>query len=133
MGQLPEGSVHLIQSVEDAEAFTPRDEQKIAYTTQTTLSVDDTKAIIAVLQRAISEACRAAQGRHLLCDDNRQEAVKQIAPSCDALIVVGAPNSSNSQRLVETAKRCGCNARYWSQRGDEIDIGRLGDPSGRSG
>jgi 4-hydroxy-3-methylbut-2-en-1-yl diphosphate reductase len=128
MGQLPDGSIHLVQSVEDAEAFMPRDEQKIAYTTQTTLSVDDTRTIVAVLQRRFPKLAGPRKEDICYATTNRQEAVKQIAPSCDALIVVGAPNSSNSQRLVETAKRCGCSRAMLIGRGEDIDVGRLGNP-----
>jgi 4-hydroxy-3-methylbut-2-enyl diphosphate reductase len=128
MGQLPEGSIHLIQSVEDAETFVPRNEERLAYTTQTTLSVDDTRAIIAVLQRRFPKLVGPSKEDICYATTNRQEAVKQIAPACDALIVVGAPNSSNSQRLVETARRCGCRRAVLVSRGEEIDAQWLGTP-----
>src|SRR6478672_7576266 len=95
MGQLPEGSVHLIETIDDALAFTPKNPDALAYTTQTTLSVDDTRAIA--------------------------EAVKRIAPLCDRLIVVGSPNSSNSLRLVEVAERAGCPRAMLVQCAAEID------------
>lgn len=126
MGQLPEGAVSLIETVADAESFTPPDPQKLAYTTQTTLSVDDTREIIDVLTRRFPAIQAPHKEDICYATTNRQEAVKQIAAQCDALIVVGAPNSSNSLRLVETASRAGTRNAFLVQRASEIDWQGLG-------
>jgi len=107
LGQLPPGAMTLIETVADAEAFRPRDPAALAYATQTTLSVDDTAEIVAVLQRRFP--AMAAPHKEDICyaTTNRQEAVKRIAAACDRLIVVGSPTSSNSLRLVEVARRAG--------------------------
>ena len=119
MGQLPEGAVTLVESVEDVERLAPVSGD-IAYVTQTTLSVDDTREIIAALNRRFPQI--AAPHKEDICyaTTNRQEAVKAIAPRCDALIVVGSPNSSNSQRLREVAEREGCRIVRLILRADEI-------------
>lgn len=120
-GQVPEGTMTLIETVEDAEGFAPGDPDSLAFLTQTTLSVDDTAAIIAVLQRRFP-AIAAPRGEDICyATSNRQGAVKAIAPICDALYVIGAPNSSNSLRLVEVAEREGTPARL-IQRADDIDF-----------
>ncbi|WP_429912730.1 4-hydroxy-3-methylbut-2-enyl diphosphate reductase [Glycocaulis sp.] len=121
MGQLPEGAIHLIETVEQAESFTPRDPQKIAYVTQTTLSVDDTAAIVEALQARFP--AMAAPHKEDICyaTTNRQEAVKALAPRCDLVLVVGAPNSSNSVRLVEVAKRAGAKNARLVQNASEMD------------
>lgn len=123
MGQLPEGAIHLIETVEDAQAFTPRDPQKLAYVTQTTLSVDDTAAIVDVLQQRFP--AMAAPHKEDICyaTTNRQEAVKALAPRCDLVLVVGAPNSSNSVRLVEVAKRAGVPDARLVQSAADLDYG----------
>jgi 4-hydroxy-3-methylbut-2-enyl diphosphate reductase len=107
MGQLPKGSITLIESVEDARAFAPQDPARLAFVTQTTLSVDDTAEIVAVLQERFP--AMAAPHKEDICyaTTNRQEAVKKLALNCDRLLVVGSPASSNSVRLVEVAKRAG--------------------------
>ena len=107
MGQLPEDAVALIETVADAEAFTPRDPANVAFVTQTTLSVDDTAEIVAALRRRFPEI--AAPHKEDICyaTTNRQEAVKRLAGQCDLLLVVGSQNSSNSVRLVEVAVRAG--------------------------
>jgi 4-hydroxy-3-methylbut-2-enyl diphosphate reductase len=128
MGQLPHGAVCLIESVRDAEAFTPKDPGRVAYTTQTTLSVDDTKEIVAVLQKRFPKLVGPSKEDICYATTNRQDAVKKIAANCDAMIVVGAPYSSNSQRLVETAQRSGCAHAFLVQRGDDIDFLALGQP-----
>ena len=112
MGQLPPGAVTLIETAADAEVFEPADPAKIAFVTQTTLSVDDTAAIVGVLQRRFPAI--AAPRREDICyaTTNRQEAVKAIAARCDTMLVVGARNSSNSVRLVEVALRAGARAAY---------------------
>jgi 4-hydroxy-3-methylbut-2-enyl diphosphate reductase len=107
LGQLPEGAMTLVETLADAEAFQPRDPARLAFATQTTLSVDDTAEIVAVLRRRFPQM--AAPHKEDICyaTTNRQEAVKAIASACDRLIVVGSPTSSNSLRLVEVAKRAG--------------------------
>jgi len=127
----------LIETVEDAEAFTPADPDNLAFLTQTTLSVDDTAAIVATLQRRFP-AIHAPKGEDICyATSNRQAAVKAIAARCDAVYVIGAPNSSNSLRLVEVAEREGTPARL-IQRADEIDfawldgVGTLGLTAGAS-
>jgi 4-hydroxy-3-methylbut-2-enyl diphosphate reductase len=138
MGQLPEGSVHLIETIADALAFTPRDPEALAYTTQTTLSVDDTRAIAEVLKERFPRMVGPRKDDICYATTNRQEAVKQIAPLCDRLIVVGSPNSSNSLRLVEVAERAGCPRAMLVQSAAEIDwnefagIGSLGITAGAS-
>lgn len=126
MGQLPPGSVTLIETVADAESFEPRDPARLAYLTQTTLSVDDTAAIVKVL--AARFPAITAPHREDICyaTTNRQVAVKQIAGQVDAMIVVGAPNSSNSQRLREVAEREGCSVSVLIQRASDIDWDALG-------
>jgi 4-hydroxy-3-methylbut-2-enyl diphosphate reductase len=121
MGQLPKGSVHLIETIADARAFTPKDEDALAYTTQTTLSVDDTRAIVEVLQERFPRIVGPRKDDICYATTNRQEAVKRIASACDRLIVVGSPNSSNSLRLVEVAKRAGCPRAMLVQSASEID------------
>jgi 4-hydroxy-3-methylbut-2-enyl diphosphate reductase len=125
MGQLPEGAISLIETVEDARRFAPRLPARIAYVTQTTLSIDDTSAIVAVLRARFPEI--AGPHREDICyaTTNRQDAVKQVAPQVDAMIVVGSPNSSNSQRLVEVARRAGCPCAMLVERASEIAWDRL--------
>ncbi len=138
MGQLPEGSVHLIETIADALAFTPKDPEALAYTTQTTLSVDDTRAIAEVLKDRFPRMVGPRKDDICYATTNRQEAVKRIAPLCDRLIVVGSPNSSNSLRLVEVAERGGCPRAMLVQSAAEIDwddfagIGSLGITAGAS-
>ena len=121
MGQLPDGEVLLVETVEDVERLDVRDPDHLAYITQTTLSVDDTAEIVSALQSRFPNI----QGPHKedICyaTTNRQEAVKAVAPKADALLVVGAPNSSNSRRLVEVASRAGCNYAQLVQRATDID------------
>ncbi|KAA9016805.1 4-hydroxy-3-methylbut-2-enyl diphosphate reductase [Sphingobium limneticum] len=120
-GQVPEGTMTLIETVEDAEAFAPADADNLAFLTQTTLSVDDTAAIVATLERRFP-TISAPKGEDICyATSNRQTAVKAIAAKCDALYVIGAPNSSNSLRLVEVAEREGTPARL-IQRAAEIDF-----------
>jgi 4-hydroxy-3-methylbut-2-enyl diphosphate reductase len=121
MGQLPEGWVHLIETIDDALAFTPKDADALAYTTQTTLSVDDTRAIAEVLKWRFPPMVGPRKDDICYATTNRQEAVKRIAPLCDRLIVVGSPNSSNSLRLVEVAERAGCPRAMLVQCAAEID------------
>ncbi len=123
-GQVPEGSMTLIETVVDAEALAPADPEALAYLTQTTLSVDDTAAIITVLERRFPGIV-APKGEDICyATSNRQAAVKAMAHQCDAVFVIGAPNSSNSLRLVECAEREGTRAML-IQRGADIDLGWL--------
>jgi 4-hydroxy-3-methylbut-2-enyl diphosphate reductase len=138
MGQLPPGSISLIETVEDARAFLPRDPANLAFVTQTTLSVDDTREIVDELKQRFP----AINGPHKedICyaTTNRQEAIKAVAPEVDAMIVVGSPNSSNSLRLVEVAERAGCRNAVLVDRAADIDwsryqnIRRLGVSAGAS-
>ncbi|HUD52700.1 4-hydroxy-3-methylbut-2-enyl diphosphate reductase [Parvibaculum sp.] len=128
MGQLPEGAVKLVETVADAEALTPRDPAKLAFVTQTTLSVDDTADIVAVLRRRFPEIVGPHKEDICYATTNRQDAVKTIAPKSDAVIVIGAPNSSNSMRLVEVAERAGCPRAMLVQRAADIDWAALGTP-----
>jgi 4-hydroxy-3-methylbut-2-enyl diphosphate reductase len=107
LGQLPAGAITLIETVEDAQAFAPRDAANLAFVTQTTLSVDDTAQIVGVLKSRFPEM--AAPHREDICyaTTNRQDAVKRLADACDLVLVVGSKKSSNSQRLVEVALRAG--------------------------
>jgi 4-hydroxy-3-methylbut-2-enyl diphosphate reductase len=120
LGQLPPGAAALIETVEDAHRFTPRHEDQLAYITQTTLSIDDTAAIIAVLKARFPAIVGPRKDDICYATTNRQEAVKAIAGRCDRLIVVGAPNSSNSLRLVEVAERAGCPQALLVQRAADI-------------
>ena len=108
LGQLPSGAATLVETANDARQFAPRDPSKLAYITQTTLSVDDTAAIVAILKSRFPDIVGPRKEDICYATTNRQEAVKAIAARCDRLIVVGAPNSSNSLRLVEVAERAGC-------------------------
>ncbi len=121
MGQLPDGAVSLIETAAEAEALVPPDAAKLAYVTQTTLSVDDTRDVIAVLQRRFPAITGPAREDICYATTNRQEAVKEIAPQVELLLVVGAPNSSNSKRLVEVAERNGCPRGLLVQRASELD------------
>ncbi|MDX2237712.1 MAG: 4-hydroxy-3-methylbut-2-enyl diphosphate reductase [Hyphomonadaceae bacterium] len=119
MGQLPGGAITLIETVEDAQRFTPRDPANLAFATQTTLSVDDTADIVAALQARFPAI--AAPHKEDICyaTTNRQDAVKAIAARADLVLVIGAPNSSNSVRLVEVAKRWGAkDARLVAEAAD---------------
>jgi 4-hydroxy-3-methylbut-2-enyl diphosphate reductase len=121
MGQLPDGAVTLIETEAEAERFTPRDPTQLSYVTQTTLSVDDTEAIVAILKRRFPAIALPHKEDICYATTNRQEAVKAIAPQVDALVVVGSPESSNSMRLVEVARRSGCPRAVLVERAAEID------------
>ena len=121
MGQLPEGSIQLVESVEDAEGIEIDDPDKLAFITQTTLSVDDTAEMIAVLQRRFPNIHIPKKEDICYATTNRQQAVKAIASRCGALWVVGSPNSSNSQRLVEVARKLGCERSMLVQQAANID------------
>lgn len=126
MGQLPEGSVSLIETVEDVDRYQPLDPDNLGYVTQTTLSVDDTAGVIARLQERFPNLTAPAADSICYATTNRQEAVKQAAPGCDLFLIVGAPNSSNSKRLVEVALRAGAKQSLLVQRAAEIDWDNLG-------
>ena len=125
MGQLPPGAVSLIETVEDARAFQAPDPGPLAWATQTTLSVDDTAEIVAVLKARFPTIAGPHKEDICYATTNRQTAVKAIARRCDALIVVGAPYSSNSQRLVDVARKEGCARAFLAQRGAELDLDAL--------
>jgi 4-hydroxy-3-methylbut-2-enyl diphosphate reductase len=120
MGQLPPGAVTLVESVADARAFTPRDAQKLAFVTQTTLSVDDTAAIVAVLRERFPAIVGPHKEDICYATTNRQASVKAIAPRIGCLYVVGSPQSSNSLRLVEVAQRAGCPTARLIERARDI-------------
>jgi 4-hydroxy-3-methylbut-2-enyl diphosphate reductase len=121
MGQLPEGAVRLIETVEDAGRIAVRDPAKLAYITQTTLSVDDTRDVIAALTRRFPAIKGPYKEDICYATTNRQEAVKAIAPRIELLLVVGAPNSSNSRRLVEVGERYGAPRSLLVQRAADLD------------
>ena len=121
MGQLPEGEVLLVETVEDVETVEVRDPEQLAYVTQTTLSVDDTTDIVAALNARFPAIVGPHKEDICYATTNRQEAVKAMAPKCDAILVVGAPNSSNSKRLVEVGARAGCKYAQLVQRAADID------------
>ena len=121
MGQLPEGEVLLVETVEDVGTLTPRDPEQLAFITQTTLSVDDTKDIVAALRARFPAIVGPHKEDICYATTNRQEAVKVIAPKVDALLVIGSPNSSNSRRLVEVARARGCSYAQLVGNATEID------------
>ena len=121
MGQLPEGEVLLVETVADVATVEVRDPKQLAFVTQTTLSVDDTADIVAALNARFPAIVGPHKEDICYATTNRQEAVKAMAPKCDAMLVVGAPNSSNSKRLVEVGSRAGCNYSQLVQRATDID------------
>ena len=121
IGQLPDGEVILVETVEDVEHIQPRDNEKLAYITQTTLSVDDTINIVEALKKRFNNIIGPHKEDICYATTNRQKAVKEIAPKIDALLVIGAPNSSNSKRLVEVGKSSGCRYAQLVQRAIDID------------
>ena len=125
MGQLPEGVVTLIETAADAHAFEPRDAAKLAFVTQTTLSVDDTAAIVSVLRSRFPLIVGPHKEDICYATTNRQAAVKAIAPKIGCLLVVGSPQSSNSLRLVEVAERAGCSVARLIEGAREIPWGEL--------
>lgn len=126
MGQLPEGEVLLVETAEDVARLIVRNPAKLAYITQTTLSVDDTAGIVAALQTRFPAIIGPHKEDICYATTNRQAAVKAIANKIDALLVIGAPNSSNSRRLVEVGATSGCNYAQLIQRAAEIDWRALG-------
>ena len=121
MGQLPEGEVLLVETVADVAGLVVRDPGKLAFITQTTLSVDDTADIAAALKARFPAIHAPAHEDICYATTNRQMAVKAIAPRIDALLVIGAPNSSNSKRLVEVGSAAGCAYSQLIQRATDID------------
>src|ERR1700753_1949444 len=121
IGQLPPGAVTLVETMGGAERVTFADPKRLAYITQTTLSIDDTIGIIEVLRRRFPAIHGPRKEDICYATTNRQAAVKTIAERCDLMLVIGAPNSSNSRRLVEVAKSSGCIAAHLVQRAEEID------------
>lgn len=119
-GQVPEGGMTLIETLQDVEELTFPKDAPLAFLTQTTLSVDDTAAIVEALKTRHPQIVGPKAEDICYATSNRQAAVKQIAPGSDLVLVIGAPNSSNSLRLVEVAERCGTRA-YLIERGDDID------------
>lgn len=138
MGQLPDGSVLLVETAEDVAGLSVDDPANLAYATQTTLSVDETAGILAALQARFPAMAGPRKEDICYATTNRQQAVKAIAPRVDALLVLGAPNSSNSKRLVEVAKGAGCARAQLVQRAADIDwthldgVARLGITAGAS-
>ncbi|WP_458758174.1 4-hydroxy-3-methylbut-2-enyl diphosphate reductase [Afipia sp. TerB] len=138
LGQLPKDAVVLIETMEAARAFQPKDPDKLAFVTQTTLSIDDTKEIVAVLKERFPNIDGPHKEDICYATTNRQAAVKKVAPFVDAMVVVGSPNSSNSQRLREVAEREGCTRSVLVQRAAELDwsmfkgVERLGITAGAS-
>jgi 4-hydroxy-3-methylbut-2-enyl diphosphate reductase len=127
MGQLPEGSVTLVETVDQVADLAVPDEAQLGYVTQTTLSVDDTADIVAALESRFPKLTAPSSESICYATTNRQEAVKMAAPGTDMFLIVGAPNSSNSRRLVEVAKRHGAADAVLVQRAGEIDWERMAD------
>ena len=121
MGQLPKGEVLLVETPEDVSRIIPRNDEKLAYITQTTLSVDDTIEIVKKLKERFPKIIGPHKEDICYATTNRQEAVKAVSPKVDALLVIGAPNSSNSKRLVEVGKSSGCKYSQMVQRASDID------------
>lgn len=138
MGQLPAGAVLLVESADDVDRLVIEGGAELAYVTQTTLSVDDAAEIVAALRRRFPEIQGPAKDDICYATTNRQQAVKSIARRCDAMLVVGAPNSSNSMRLVDVARRNGCPKATLIRRASKIDwaslagVRRLGITAGAS-
>jgi 4-hydroxy-3-methylbut-2-enyl diphosphate reductase len=126
IGQLPAGAITLVQSVAEVAGLVPRDPCNLAYATQTTLSVDDTADIVAALKTRFPDIHGPHKEDICYATTNRQEVVKKVAPMVDVMLVVGSPNSSNTQRLREVAERAGCARAALVQRAKEIDWSMLG-------
>jgi 4-hydroxy-3-methylbut-2-enyl diphosphate reductase len=127
IGQLPAGAITLIESVEEVATFVPRDPSNLAYVTQTTLSVDDTADMVAALKAKFPLIHGPHKEDICYATTNRQEVVKQVAPRVDAMVVVGSPNSSNTQRLKEVAERAGCARAALVNRAADIDWSVFGN------
>jgi 4-hydroxy-3-methylbut-2-enyl diphosphate reductase len=120
MGQLPPGAVQLIETSADAERFNPLDSSNVAFVTQTTLSVDDTADIVAILQRRFPGIATPHKEDICYATTNRQDAVKAISVACDVLLVIGSANSSNSVRLVEVGVKAGAGAAYLIDKATDL-------------
>lgn len=120
MGQLPDGAIHLIETADEARSYAPRDDNKLAFVTQTTLSLDDTAEIVAVLKSRFPGIAGPVKEDICYATTNRQNAVKAIASQVDGLVVVGGPKSSNSLRLVEVGERAGCALSILVERAVDI-------------
>ncbi len=129
MGQLPPGAVSLVETVEDVAALVPANPEKLAYVTQTTLSVDDTAEIISALKSRFPAILGPGKEDICYATTNRQASVKAIAPKIDALVVIGAENSSNSKRLVEVGAKAGCDYAVLVPRAAAIDWAKFRDVS----
>ena len=125
MGQLPDGAVALIETVEDARVFAPRDPANVAFVTQTTLSVDDTADIVAALRERFPGISAPHKEDICYATTNRQDAVKAIGGQADVVLVIGSANSSNSVRLVEVAKRAGVRGAYLIDDASKLDLAWL--------
>ena len=123
IGQLPEGNMHLVGNTKEAETLQVENPEQLAFVTQTTLSVDDTSAIIAVLKRRFPNIKAPHKEDICYATTNRQAAIKNLAQQCDAVIVIGASNSSNSARLAEVAQASGCPKSILAQSIEEIEFG----------
>lgn len=138
MGQLPHGSITLVEDEDDVDQFVPRDEEKLAYVTQTTLSVQDTQHLVERLKARFPHVVGPHKEDICYATTNRQEAVRRVAPLVDAMVVVGSRNSSNSQRLKEVAEKSGCAFAVLIDRAANIDwsrfahVERLGVTAGAS-
>ena len=122
MGQLPDGAIDLIQSVTDAENYDPKTDKNLAYITQTTLSIDDTSEIISCLSKRFPKIHSPKKEDICYATTNRQNAIKDYAHECDSFIVVGSKNSSNSNRLVEVAKKSGCDLSVLLENASNLNI-----------
>ena len=120
MGQLPEGSIDLIQDEDEAKKYKFKEKKKLAFVTQTTLSIDDTKSIIGILKDRFPDIREPHKEDICYATTNRQMAVKNIAKSCDVFFIIGSRNSSNSVRLVEVAKKSGCDNTHLIHSQSEI-------------
>ena len=127
MGQLPGDCIDLIENVEDAEKYSKKNESKLAFITQTTLSVDDTKEIINILKRKFPEINEPKKEDICYATTNRQSAVKKIAKNCDMFFVIGSRNSSNSVRLVEVAKNNGCDKSELIHSESKVPLDKIAD------
>ncbi|PRY20268.1 4-hydroxy-3-methylbut-2-enyl diphosphate reductase [Aliiruegeria haliotis] len=138
MGQLPDGDVLLVETTDDVPGLEVRDPDRLAYVTQTTLSIDDTAGVVAALKARFPAIVGPHKEDICYATTNRQEAVKAMAPKVDAILVIGAPNSSNSRRLVEVGAKAGCDYSQLVQRAGDIDwralegISALGVTAGAS-
>ncbi|MDC3204837.1 4-hydroxy-3-methylbut-2-enyl diphosphate reductase, partial [Pelagibacteraceae bacterium] len=122
MGQLPKGSITLVEDTNDIDNLNIKDSHKIAYLTQTTLSIDDTQNIILKLREKFPNIVSSSKEDICYATSNRQKAIKEYAKKCDAFIVVGSKNSSNSNRLVEVAKNAGCDNSHLLENAESLDL-----------